>query len=438
MKVKNRYTVFEHESLYVHRGEQQLSDLQLKALQLFYKEKDFPYYSLLHKGVRFCEYVGVIKVGNLTIEVLPKSDKNNEKEHWRGLLIDMMRSIGLLNPDAPSYSDLKMKNTTVLDMYLELFISEVEKLLYQGLIKKYRKSQSNSSALKGKLLIGKQITKNVVHQELFYIEHTVYDRQHVLHQILYKALTAIANSGSVAHLISRYRRILLDFPEQRNIKINQDIFDSIRYNRKSKGYQTAIDIAKLILLNYHPDLDSGSNHVLALMFDMNMLWEKFVRKSLQQHAPDDLEVSGQVSKDFWKPKTGHTKTIRPDIVIKKEGKVWAVLDTKWKIIRDGNPTDEDLRQLYAYSRYHGNAPSFLVYPGEETVLIDGRYFKAFDQDEETPGGIVKTKIENGKREGMELFSTSILGKIRNQKNSVSFTMDDEIDTGFISQIENVI
>src|SRR5690606_35215386 len=142
MTERNKYTVFEHECLYVHRGEQQLSPNQLKALQLFFKEKDFPYYSLVHNGVRFCEYVGVIKVGDLTIEVLPKADRNHNQTHWRGLLIDMMHSIGLLSPDSPTYSDLKIKSTTILDAYLELFITEVEKLIHQGLIKKYRKTQS--------------------------------------------------------------------------------------------------------------------------------------------------------------------------------------------------------------------------------------------------------------------------------------------------------
>lgn len=407
MKNKNSYTVFEHEVLYVHRGEQKLSDAQLNALQLFYKERNFPYYSLVHNGVRFCEYVGVIKVGNLTIEVLPKADKTNGEEHWRSILIDMMRSTALLHPDAPSYSNLKVKNSTVLDMYLELFANEVERLIHQGLIKKYRKTQSNSTALKGKLLIGKQVTLNAVHQERFYIEHTIYDKEHLLHQILSKALTAVAKIGAAAHLISRYKRILLDFPEQRDIKVSESLFEKIKYDRKSQSYQTAVDIAKIILLNFHPDLSQGNAHVLALMFDMNALWEKFVLRSLQRYSSYDFDVSGQVSKDFWVPESGYKKTIRPDIVISKNGMPKAVLDTKWKNIGEGNPSDNDLRQLYAYSRYHNNVPSYLVYPGDVDKLIKGNYSMAFDGDSETPGGVIKLKICNGKRDGMELLNQKI-------------------------------
>lgn len=404
------YTVFEHEALYLNRGEQKLDANQLKLLQIFYKEKDFPYYKLIHNGVRFCEYVGVIKVGNLTIEVLPKADRTNDVNHWRGTLIDMMKSIGLISPNAPSYANLNIKSSSILDMYFELFISEVEKLKYKGLIKKYRPKEVNSNALKGKILIGKQITKNCVHQERFYVNQTVYDKQHLLHQILFKALTTIIKLGTSRHIASRYTNVLLDFPEQSDIRISESLFDKIVYDRKSQDYRTAIDIAKIILLNYHPDLTNGSSNVLALMFNMNVLWEKFVLKSLQKFG-SNYTVSGQISKNFWKPEIGYTKTIRPDIILSQNGEVKAVLDTKWKNIGDSNPSDDDLRQLYAYSRYHSNVPAYLIYPGEVNIIINGSYHKAFDGDTETPGGIIKLKIENGKRDGMEILCREIMEKI---------------------------
>src|SRR5690606_29319594 len=159
---------------------------------------------------------------------------------------------------------------------LELFIDEVERIVRKGLVKKYRKIESNNTALKGKLLIGKQLTKNIVHQERFYVEHSVYDKEHLLHQIIQMALNTVIKIGTTSHLISRYKRVLIDFPEQKAIKINEGLFEKICFDRKTQDYQSAIDIAKIILLNYHPDLNTGNNRLLALMFDMNMLWERFV------------------------------------------------------------------------------------------------------------------------------------------------------------------
>ena len=63
--------VYEHETLRFDRGEKRISENQLEALQLYYGEKGVPYYSLVHHGVKFGEYVGVLQVGNTTIEILP-------------------------------------------------------------------------------------------------------------------------------------------------------------------------------------------------------------------------------------------------------------------------------------------------------------------------------------------------------------------------------
>lgn len=403
----NSFTIYEHEALYLNRGDQKLSIKQLESLQYFYKEKNFPYYSLVHNGVRFCEYVGVIKVGNLSIEVLPKTDKNKDSAYWRGLLIDMMRSVRLIDPDAPSYSNLKVGKYSVLEIYFELFIAEIEKIIHRGLIKKYRSIEGNSSALKGKLLIGKQITCNNIHQERFYVKQNIYDKQHLMHQILYKALRTILKIGVNTATQSRYNNILLDFPEQNDISISEYLFDKITFDRKSNDYRKAFDIAKIILLNYHPEMEQGSNTILAVMFNMNSLWEKFVLKSLKRFIPDDLSVKGQVSINFWRPDGGNSRKMKPDIVVLSDNKPIAVIDTKWKNIDGSSPSEDDLRQLYAYSRFHTNASAYLLYPGEENTICNGSYHKAFDSDTETSGGIMKIMLINGKSSGMRELSSNI-------------------------------
>lgn len=42
------------------------------------------YFTIIHKGIRFGSYVGVIQISGLTIEILPKADNNEnaDKNLW--------------------------------------------------------------------------------------------------------------------------------------------------------------------------------------------------------------------------------------------------------------------------------------------------------------------------------------------------------------------
>lgn len=370
----NHITVFEHESLRSDRGGKRLSSNQLETLQLFYGEKGTPYYSLIHHGVKFNEYVGVIQIGNTIIEILPKADKNSDVNIWRNVLISMLHAVGVFNIHAPSSSNLQIRPNSILDLYFELFVKELEYLLHKGLVKKYRKTEGNRPSLKGSIHFAKHINQNLIHQERFYVKHCTYDRQHDIHAILYKALKLLKHINTNIQLSSRIGTLLLDFPELYDVKITETLFDRIVLDRKTDSYKNAIEISRLILLNYHPDIRKGSDNVLALMFDMNILWEQFVFVSLRKYKGKDTTIISQSIRDFWKPEVGVKSRIKPDIVLNKDTENCIVLDTKWKNLNGYNPSPEDLRQMFVYMKYYKAKRVALIFPGAENRTQTGKYY----------------------------------------------------------------
>ena len=48
-----------------------------------------------------------------------------------------------------------------------------------------------------------------------------------------------------------------------DLKVSENTFNRIIYDRKSNKYKNSIEIARLLLLNYHPDIKVGTNDVLS-------------------------------------------------------------------------------------------------------------------------------------------------------------------------------
>ncbi len=356
---KNRITVFEHQALKVgcHKD---FKDHHLEALQRYFGEKGTNYFTLINNGVKFNQYVGVLQVGELIIEVLPKTDKT-ENVDWRNLLIGMLRTIGTVKVFSTGTANLRIKSNSILDLYFELFISEVEQLIHTGLIKQYRKYEENRASLKGKINFQKQIQQNVIHKERFFVNHHVYDQNNIYNQIIFVALKLVKKLNTSAVLQNRIGALFLAFPELSDISVNDTTFLKMNFNRKSEQYREALNIARLIILNYHPDLSKGQNNVLALLFDMNVLWERFVLSSLRQYAPENFKIKGKLRKPFWEPMGGYSAFIEPDIVI-ENNKLTYILDTKWKVLNDNRPSDDDLKQMYVYTKYYKSNYTALVYP----------------------------------------------------------------------------
>lgn len=324
------------------------------------------YFTIVHKGIRFRNYVGVIQIGGLTIEILPKADNNEnaDKNLWQNILLNILKVCKHIQVESISETQLKKRYHSILDVYFELYLNEVERLVKKGMIKKYRKNQSNPNALKGKLLFAQNIQQNLVHKERFYCEHQVYDKNHLLHQILHKGLL-ILKIFVKDSLKDKLNRLLFEFQDLENVNIQKKHFDKIFICRKNHDYQKAIDIAKIIILNYSPSLNYGNDNLLTLLFDMNALWEEYIFRILKKHKTDEIEVFFQNSDKFWE-----NKRIRPDIVLKTKNETF-VIDTKWKIIEANNPSDDDLKQMFVYNLHWKAEKTLLLYP--KTNQIDSNF-----------------------------------------------------------------
>jgi 5-methylcytosine-specific restriction enzyme subunit McrC len=390
MKNNKPIQVFEYDRL--HYGKtyngNYFSEDHFDALVKYNERHDNKYFTVIHKGIRFQQYVGVIQVGKLTIEVLPKADRdhNPDKTKWQEVLFNMLRACRKIKLEGTEDADLKLRNASLIDLFIEQYLREVEEIIHKGLVKKYRQKESNKTALVGSLQFQKHLTHNLVHKERFFVRHQVYDTNHQLHKILNEALKIIPQVSTNPNFADKVERLLLNFSNLPSCKIQASTFEGIHYNRKTEHYQQAIRLAKLLLLNYSPDIQSGKENVLAILFDMNNLFEEYVYIKLRKEK--GVEVLPQRSKYFW-----NSKKIKPDIVVKTASDTY-ILDTKWKALRTAKPSDADLKQMYAYQHYWAAHKTILLYP--QVYGLKNKYGKFRQEDKECSLMFVEVVNTDGK------------------------------------------
>ncbi|SKA01174.1 McrC family protein [Sediminibacterium ginsengisoli] len=360
-------TVFEHSRLNI--GEQGFDTHHFESLVKYNDLHKGKYFNIGYKKVIFKSYVGLIQVGNKTIEILPKADRNtNDDERnvtkWQKALLFMLSRAGYIKINETSNALQHTQNANLLDIYLRTFLQEVERLVHKGLVKKYKKAQANLSVVKGRLLIGKQLQHNLLHKERLFTEYTSYTKDNLYNRILKSALEIVADISFKSDIVHAAKRLLLYFEDVESWRQDASDFGELKLDRKTFVYKDALVLAEMIILNYCPAFKAGQQQILALLFNMNILFETFIYKILkateEQFYQNELCVTAQNSRQFW-----NNHTIRPDILItfkKRNIEQRLIIDTKWKIVNEGYPSIRDLQQMFTYNVQFNSIHAILLYP----------------------------------------------------------------------------
>lgn len=384
MRATKLIQVFEHEKLRVKHsyinmnGEEVLFEKEhLKALQEFNSRHEASFFKIVGNTVKFSKYVGVIQIEDLIIEILPKIDKTSEdKKLWRDVLIYILKITEDINIKQTETASVRAQKVHLLDIFFEAYVKEIKALIRKGLIKRYISSEANQKVLKGQLKFEKHCTKNLIHKTRFYTTQKQYTLVHTLHFVLVRALQIVSDKNKGSELYKNCQKLLLHFPEFSNRTITKKELESIKITRKNAHYEKAIQLAKVIILNLGPDIADGKQEMIALLFNMNALWEKFVLNALKRetYKYTDLIVKKD-AKPIWQ-----TNRLESDIVIFK-GEETYILDTKWKILKNTKtPGAEDIRQIYTYCKFWNSKKGVLLYPSHQAPpLLFHNYENKYDK-----------------------------------------------------------
>jgi 5-methylcytosine-specific restriction enzyme subunit McrC len=256
-----------------------------------------------------------------------------------------------------------------------MFLEELALLIKKGIRSDYIKKEENLKFLKGKLKIEKQIKKNTVHKERFYVEYDEFNTNRIENRIIKTTLNFLYGKSELLLNKKKIIEFKFVFNGIKPIYDNNISFSKIKSGRQMRDYELVLRWCRVFLLKNSFSPYKGKEVAFALLFDMNMLFESYVGEYL---------VKRETIEDVKLQDTGHYLTyddgrgrfgLRPDIVIERKGET-IICDTKWKII-EREPIQGDMYQLYAYGTKYSNCKKlYLIYPYTgDTDILKYNYFE---------------------------------------------------------------
>ena len=316
--------------------------------------------------------------GGLTIEILPKIADKTDTDKSKAVLIKMLKSLKKFPAKSSNLANLKTQNLPLLEIFISMFLCELETLVKKGIKSDYVTLEENLNFLKGKLNINEQIKRNSIHKERFYVEYSEFLSDIKINRIIKTTLKFLYKKSISSKNQQKIRELLFMFDEISTCSDYKNFFTNYAVNRQVKHYEQALLWCKIFLLGNSFTPHKGDDLAFALLFDMNALFESYVGNFIKKKLPGTI-LQHQEKYLIEKPREFRLK---PDIFL--EGKF--IADTKWKIIRqDINESEKkykisqaDLYQLYAYGKKYECGELYLIYPkidGAKQELMKIKYEK---------------------------------------------------------------
>ena len=313
------------------------------------------------KFIQARNYVGVLQTkSGLTIEILPKIANKNDTERSKAVFIKMLRTLKNFPFKSSNLASLKTQNLPLLEIFISMFLCELEALVKKGIKSDYVALEENLNFLKGKLNINEQIKRNSIHKERFYVGYSEFLSDIKINRIIKTTLKFLYKKSNSSKNQQKIRELLFIFDEVSECEDYKNFFAKLVINRQVKHYEQTLLWCKIFLLNNSFTPHKGDDLAFALLFDMNALFESYVGNFIKKSFPCTI-LQHSEKHLVENPKSFR---LRPDIFLKDK----FIADTKWKIISSSNDISQaDLYQLYAYGKKHKCDKLYLIYPKIEGI-----------------------------------------------------------------------
>ena len=348
-------------------------------------------------------YVGIVQIGKKRIEILPKlfnDSKNSQliasnpeiKRNARKNLFSILSFCGLI-PVHKSEMSVYDQQKDFFEFLVSLFLDDLEKALIAQLHREYISYDDEIPFLRGKINLTKEIVKPPTKKHHFFCVYDEFSADNQFNRIIKASLKRIKELCKYEDNRKRADRLYILMDEVNDSIITLQSFSKISITRLNENYREIIQFCKLILFGETISSDSGAENFYALIFDMNLVFERYIAKLLRNSFPEKYQFHYQEPLRLASDQKGKTdlkrnkKELRPDILVKIDNQEkfqnHAIIDTKYKLAlaRDKSVAISDLYQMMAYCVASETDKAILIYPSlpQQEILNEKDFWIFLDK-----------------------------------------------------------
>lgn len=335
---------------------------------------DEPVFKWGYKKLTAQHWVGTISLKNLNIEILPKLYGYVSTDDLRNVLMRMI----MISHQTPSVREMpgmvRMKKDSLIEMLIDTYLNLLDKYVREGLQHSYKKIDQNINRVKGRILFGKQFSRNILEPTKFWCRYSKFTEDNDINRFMKLCLCQMNRISRDEHNRRRIKYLLPVFDNIPVISREKALAKPIIFNSTNQRAEEAYKYGLLFLNNIFSTLSAGNTSISMMLFNMNDLYELFVyrvsRIVFGNKAIYQMRGNYLLERDLDRKKYVN---LRPDITIKNNTGGFDIIDTKWKIPKNF-VKESDTYQMNAYSSSIKNVERvFLLYPYVERNDIVGDY-----------------------------------------------------------------
>lgn len=373
------YVIADHDSFC--EGRLNLSASTIAFLEELNQSKPFLECGL--NTIKPLNFVGVIRTGDLTIQIFPKLFNDKDiVEHQDVVARNLLKMLSHTDNIPIKETDivgLDVEKLDLFEVFIRLFAKELSRTIRYSQKREYVNKSNDLRVIKGKINFKKYTNPARLH--IIPCEYYDFSVDNQMNRTLKYSCYLMSRSVTDFSTVRMLRGVIDILDNVTLTQVTVAEIERITFTRLTRMFEPFIRMCKIFLSHSTLTLQASDTESFSLLIPMEKLFEEFIANLLEDepefYLGRDIFVGSQeyIGNMVQDETGGRLFWLKPDIVIGDSPKT-AIIDTKYKVLdekdRKSGVSQSDLYQMYAYVVKTSVRRCMLLYP---TVFgIDKRDF----------------------------------------------------------------